>query len=116
MNALPQKARADLQKILGLLESEHAGERDAAVRAATRLLERHGMRWCEVLSLLAPIKRAPLHSTWRVTCQRLAQRPADLRPWERRFVADLPNFPRLSVKQCYILAEIAGRVFGERAA
>ena len=121
MSGLPEKARADLQKILGLLESPLEGERDAAVRAATRLLERNGLRWCEILSALpspppAPLKREPQFSTWRVTCQKLAQRPGDLRPWERRFITDLPAFPRISTKQRYILDEIAARVLRERAA
>jgi hypothetical protein len=112
MKPLPEKARQDLQKILGLLASDHDGERDAAVRAATRLLERHGLKWCEILSLPQPPKREPLFSTWRVTCQKLMQRHGDLRPWERKFVADLPAFPRISTKQRYVLAEIADRVLG----
>ena len=115
MNALPEKARADLQKILGLLDSNFAGERDAAIRAATRLLEKHGLKWCEVLALPAPPKRQPLHSTWRTTCHRLQERPAYLRPWEKKFVADLPHFSRISTKQRYVLKEIADRVLGEVA-
>lgn len=117
MTALPEKARADLQKILGLLESNLEGERDAAVRAATRLLERHGLRWCEILSALpAPVKREPQFSTWRATCAELAKRPGYLRSWERKFIGDLLNFPRISTKQRYILDEIAERVLRERAA
>jgi hypothetical protein len=115
MNVLPEKARADLQKILGLLDSNFAGERDAAIRAATRLLEKHGLKWCEILTLHAPPKREPLHATWRTTCHRLQERPGYLRPWERTFVGDLPHFPRISTKQRYVLKEIADRVLGEVA-
>ncbi len=112
MSPLPEKARQNLQKILGLLGSDHAGERDAAVLAATRLLDRYGLKWYEILSLPPPIKREPLFSTWRLTCQKLMQRQGDLRQWERKFVADLPRFSRISTKQRYVLAEIANRVLG----
>jgi hypothetical protein len=112
---LPPAELAKLQKLIGLIGSPYGGERDAAIRAATHLLEKHGLKWCEVLSLPAPIKREPLHSKWRLTCTELAKRPAYLRPWERKFVADLPAFLRISTKQRYVLFEIADRVLGERA-
>jgi hypothetical protein len=121
MNSLPEKTGADLQKVLGLLENHLEGEWDAAVRAATRLLERHGLRWCEVLSLLsaaapAPVNREPVYTMGRATCAELAKRPGSLRPWEKRLVTDLPAFPRISTKKSYILDEIAERVLGQRAA
>jgi hypothetical protein len=50
--------------------------------------------------------------TWRVTCAQLANRPGDMRPWERKFITDLPSFPRISIKQRYVLKEIADRVLG----
>ena len=115
MTALPAPQRAKLAKLLGLLGSDQAGERDAAVLAATRLLERSGLRWPEILSLPQPPKREPLFATWRTTCAELSQRPGDLRPWERKFVADLPAFPRISTKQRYVLKEIADRVLGRDA-
>jgi len=55
-----------------------------------------------------------LHSTWRTTCAELIKRAGDLRPWERKFVADLPGFPRISTKQRYVLKEIADRVLGDQ--
>jgi hypothetical protein len=115
MSTLPTTARARLSKLLGLLGSDQAGERDAAVLAATRLLERSGLRWPEILSLPQPPKREPLLSTWRTTCAELSKRSGDLRPWERKFVADLPAFPRISTKQRYVLKEIADRVLGRDA-
>lgn len=110
---LPPAERTKLQKLLALVDSDREGERLAAVHHATRLLQRHGLRWSEVLSLPQPPKREPLFSTWRQTCAELAQRPGDLRPWERKFVADLPGFPRISTKQRYCLATIAERVLGD---
>jgi hypothetical protein len=110
MSSLPAKAREDLAKILGLLGSDYQGERDAAALAAGRLLKRYGLTWQELPALLQPPKREPLWSTWRQTCAELTKRQGDLRPWERKFVADLPAFPRISTKQRYVLDEIAGRV------
>jgi hypothetical protein len=106
-----------LQKLIALLGSDRAGERDAAIAAGTRLLSRHNMRWCDVLITPPPTpKREPLHATWRTTCHRLQERHGSLRPWERKFVGDLPHFSRISTKQRYVLKEIADRVLGEHVA
>jgi hypothetical protein len=110
---LAPAARDKLTKLLALLASDQPGERDAAVLAATRLLDRHGMRWPELLALASAPKREPLYSTWREMCTLLAH-PSKLRPWERKFVADLPTFPRISTKQRYVLNEIAERVLGKQ--
>jgi hypothetical protein len=114
--ALPPAERNKLGKVLALLDNTSEGERDAAIRAATKILERHGLRWSEVLNLQPPPKREPLHSTWRTTCHQLQERPGYLRPWEKRFVADLPHFSHISAKQRYVLKEIADRVLGEHVA
>ena len=114
--ALPPAERNKLGKVLALLDNTSEGERDAAIRAATKILERHGLRWSEVLNLQQPPKREPLHATWRATCHRLQERHGALRPWERKFVGDLPHFARISTKQRYVLKEIADRVLGEHVA
>jgi hypothetical protein len=54
--------------------------------------------------------REPYHGRWREVCRRLAERPEALRQWERAFVADLPEFPRISTRQRYALKVIAERV------
>jgi len=112
MNLLPEKDRQALEKILALLASDKHGERDAAVGAATRLLDRHGMRWPDLLTLPLPPKREPVVSTWRTTCAELAKRPGSLRPWERPFVHDLPAYQRISTNQRFILNEISARILG----
>jgi hypothetical protein len=109
MSALPAADRSRLVKVLALLDSPREGERDAAALAAARLLKAAGVSWAQILAP-APVKREPLFSTWRTTCAELAQRPGDLRAWERKFVADLPGFPRISTRQRYVLKEIADRV------
>jgi hypothetical protein len=114
--ALPAAERDKLGKVLALLDSSSDGERDAAICMATKILARHGLRWSEVLNLQPPPKREPLHSTWRTTCHRLQERAGYLRPWEKRFVSDLPHFSRISTKQRYLLKEIADRVLGEHVA
>ena len=106
---LPAPDRAKLGKLLGLLGSDHAGERDAAGLAAHRLLQSRGLTWPAVL---APPTRArePLQGDWRQTCAACLERRGSLRPWEIGFLNDLPNFRRVSSKQRYILQEIANRV------
>ena len=113
--ALPAEAREKLAKLLGLLGSDHPGERDAAGLAAHRLLQQHQLTWRDVLIPEQP-HREPLYSTWRATCAELTERSGDLRPWERQFVVDLPKFQRISTKQRYVLNEIAVRVLGSRDA
>lgn len=98
-----------------MLGSDHPGERDNAARAANDFIKRKGITWTDAI-VRGPPKREPLFSTWRVTCAELIKRPGDLRPWEKRFVMDLPAFPRISTKQRYILAEIANRVLKRHAA
>ena len=113
--ALPAKAREKLAKLLGLLGSDHPGERDAAGLAAHRLLQQHKLTWPDILATRQS-RREPLYSTWRATCAELTERSGDLRPWERQFVVDLPKFQRISTKQRYVLNEIASRVLGPRNA
>jgi hypothetical protein len=115
VSALPQSDRTKLAKLLAMLGSDHAGERDAAGLAAHRLIKQRGLTWDEALSPRPVERRLPEMGTWRTTCRRLMENPRVLRPWERTFVSDLPNFGRISVKQRYILNEIAGRVLGDRA-
>ena len=115
MTPLPTLERTRLAKLLSLLGSDKAGERDAAGLAAHRLLQRHQLTWADLLAR-PPVKREPFIGTWRTTCAELAARRGLLRPWERKFVEDLPAFPRLSSKQRYVLKAIAERVLGSTVA
>ncbi len=115
MTSFATRKRNRLAKLLALLGSDKAGERDAAGLAAHRMLQQHDLTWSDLL-VPAPVEREPLHSTWRGVCAELAARPDGLRPWERHFVTDLPKFPRLSSKQRYLLQEIAARVLGRTVA
>lgn len=107
---LPQVDRTRLAKLLGLLGSDHPGERDNAAIAAARLVRARGLTWPQVLNPPAADKPLPELGTWRDTVAACLARPGSLRAWEVGFLRDLPQFRRLSVKQRYCLKEIADRV------
>jgi hypothetical protein len=111
MTALPAPDRAKLAK-LPLPASDKPGEVVAAAAAAHQILDKAGLSWGDILTVKPPEHREPFLGTWRTTCAELRKRPGDRRPWERSFVADLPRFQRLSVKQRYCFKEIADRVLG----
>ena len=67
MSGLPAASRRKLAKLLGLLGSDHRGERDAAGLAAHRLVKQAGVRRSD-LPHLSPINRgrppvAPVETT-----------------------------------------------------
>ena len=76
---------------LDLLSGAEFGHdrRYAAALATQRMLQQRGSLFC---------------MWWRETCRQSAEPPGDSRPWERKFVSDLPAFP--------LLTEIAECVFG----
>lgn len=45
------KLRKRLVRVLGMLGSDHAGERDAAALVATRMLKEAGLTWYDVLDV-----------------------------------------------------------------
>lgn len=106
----PEALRTKLAKLLGMLGSDHAGERDAAALAAHRLVQQAGVTWQQVMKPPPVEKRLPELGTWRQTVRACLECPDALRPWELGFLRDLPKFPRLSVKQRYVLKAIADRV------
>lgn len=110
--------RDRLLKLLALLASDHAGERDAAALAATRLLRRAGLGWDDVIAchvpVALPIRHVPLG--WRRTVEFCLRHPGSLRPWEAGFLRNLRGFARLSQRQLSILTEIAERLRGREAA
>ena len=109
MTGLATRDRTRLVKTIALFTSPVDGEKLAALAAAERILATAGLSWADLIQP-REVKREPLFSTWRATCAELMKRSGDLRPWERKFVADLPAFPRISTKQRYCLSEIADRV------
>ena len=115
MNALTPDIAAKLGACLALAEeasNPHDGERLAALHAAERLLDKHGMKLRDLVRVPGerPKGRDAPHAPWRDTVRRCQERPGGLRPWEGKFLASLAAFPRLSDKQSKILREIASRL------
>lgn len=110
MTVLSRTDRDRLGKLLGLLGSDFPGERDAAAQAAHRIVMRAGLTWQQVVEPPPVEKKLPELGTWRATVAACLAKPGSLRPWEISFLRDLPQFRRLSVKQRYVLKEIADRL------
>jgi hypothetical protein len=65
MSATLHPQAADrLSKILGLLGSDHAGERDAAARAAHKLVRGLGLTWADVIASPPVPDHAPRIRSW----------------------------------------------------
>jgi len=107
MSALAPADRDRLSKLLGLLGSDFAGERDAAGLAAARLLRDRGITWAEAIG--ETYRRREVLG-WRETVGGCLRQPGSLRRWERTFLGSLRDFPRLSPKQAHCLREIAERL------
>lgn len=117
MIALSPTDRQRLVKLLGLLGSDYAGERDAAGLAAHRLIRDRGLGWEDVIEpLQSPGANHPTSQPWRQTVAECLRQPCALRTWERDFLRSLLNFDRISPKQRSVLGQIADRVLQRAAA
>ena len=112
MSALSISDRTKLAKLLGMLSSDHVGERAAAALAASRFVQSRNLTWSDVVKPPPSETRQPESGTWRQTVDRCLQRKGSLRVWELEFLCSLPSFPRLSAKQKAVLRDIAERVLG----
>ena len=124
MPALPARDLDRLTKLLGLLGSDHDGERATAARMASDLLRAHRLTWADVLGPAPPrpcpactAHRAPRGAaagSWRQTLATLAElavrRPALFTDWERAFICNLLDRRTISERQREILAELAEKV------
>lgn len=114
MSTLSTADRSRLVKLLGLLASDHIGERDAAALAANRLVQSRNVTWSDVVEPPAIEKQLPEMGAWRQTVSRCLERQSFLRSWEAKFLRDLSAFQRISTKQRNVLQEIADRVLEDR--
>jgi hypothetical protein len=113
--ALSALDRTKLTKLLALLDSDQPGEVANALTAATRLLERNGLRWSEVSGVLAdggmaqpqprrqpspprPRQQSPQQG-WRALVAACMAHPRHLTLWENTFLSGLPRCSSLSLKQ-----------------
>jgi hypothetical protein len=117
----PDATRERLAKLLGLLGSEHDGERATAGRMASDLVRQHRLTWAELLALrvverpgTACAEREAARGSWREAvaflCRVAAERPALFTTWERGFVVSLGRQARLSARQEEILLQMLDRV------
>ena len=116
---LPTDTRRKLVGVLGMLGSNHAGERDAAAQLANRMIRGAGLTWGELIAVPEPgLKYEPPPYRpppapplgWRELARRCAAYPLWLSPWEREFLAGLPRRVRLSGKQAAVLDRIAAHL------
>jgi hypothetical protein len=104
--------RERLAKLLGLLGSDHQGERDNAGRAAHQLVQQHGLTWFDLLLPDNDVAAAgdPLGADWRRTAAACSRYPHLINRWEAGFLDGLPGFPHLSRKQHDTLFKIVMRL------
>jgi hypothetical protein len=95
---LNQNNAERLCKILGMLGSDHPGERDTAARMASRMLSDLSLTWAQVIVAPAPSivpQRPRPHGastdTWRRMALYCHNRRWSLTAAEQRFVADMVN-------------------------
>lgn len=122
MNALDDDDRDRLVKLLGLLGSDHAGERDAAANAASRFLRARKLMWRDVIApppSLPPPRLYAERLDWRGVARACAMRDCELSDWESGFVRNVIGLAHPSPKQEIVLLRIArrlGLLAGEAAA
>jgi hypothetical protein len=113
MNVLAAPDCERLARLLGMLGSDHPGERDNAARAAHRLVQLRGITWFGVVTHPPPDTDPatdPISRDWRQTATACSRYPHLVNRWEAEFLTGLPRFPRLSGKQRTALVRIAVRL------
>ena len=114
MSALAASDRERLARLLGMLGSDHAGERDNAARAAHRLVQQHGITWFDVI--IAPVNLRlstddPLarFAACAEACTFALTRAPMLTHWEFDFLRNVAGFSKLSRKQRDTLRRLVTR-------
>jgi hypothetical protein len=112
--------REKLAAVLGMLGSDHDGERAAAALIASRIVREAGLSWRELLvetssrDEVGSTEQQPATPTraephWREMLAAARRRPELLTEWESRFLSSIAWQRSLSPKQRAILAEIADK-------
>jgi hypothetical protein len=109
---LSPDTRRKLVGVLGMLGSDHAGERDAAAQLANRIVRGAGLTWVELIAVPrlearpdSSPRRPPIG--WRERAARCAEYPLWLSEWEQNFLGGLPRRAQPSEKQLAALDRIA---------
>jgi hypothetical protein len=120
--SLTAAERARLAAILSRLESDHAGERDAAGLAAVRMMKAKGLRLADVIAPEPP--RLEQRSDgpqdcssnpdeWRAAAAACLRYADWLTGWEKDFLTNIRDRQHLTPKQAACLAGIARKVCAE---
>lgn len=116
-----------LAKLLGMLGSDHAGERDAAAIAAVKFRKQRNVTWPDVIGAPAPQARPrqpqrPRHATpdpwpetpwsadWRAVAAGLGHYADLMSDWERDFVASIRRQKSITPKQHDVVLRLARRM------
>jgi hypothetical protein len=75
--------RQHLARILGMLGSDHAGERAAAALQAEAFRRKHGLTWGNLLAL-PPVWTPQAEDLMRDAANRIAELEAEVQRWMRR--------------------------------
>lgn len=115
MTELSSDARRKLVGVLGMLSSNHVGERDAAAQIASKIVKTAGLTWDEVIAVDAPVVPEYSHyqppaAGWRALAMLCASCPGGLTDWERSFLDGLPQRKLLTTKQNACLNRIAEKL------
>ena len=100
-----------LAKLLGMLGSDHLGERDNAGQLADKMVRAAGLTWRDIIAPpLPPHDTDPIGGDLRRATAACSRYPHLLNRWEADFVGGLSRFPRLSRRQRSILLNIVIRL------
>jgi hypothetical protein len=90
MTALDHQMAEGLTKLLGMLGSEHDGERAAAGLKVDQLVRGLGLTWGD---LIVPPDIVPLRNDWRRMAQYCNRRRGQLNARDRAFIEAMLHWP-----------------------
>jgi hypothetical protein len=114
--AVPAAVIDRLRKLLGMLGTDHDGERAVAGRMASDLLRQHKLTWADVLGAEIRVEPAPRVRTWheprghREAAAECMAWPEILTPWEVDFLKSIGGRWKLSGRQTQCLERIIVKV------
>lgn len=111
---LPQLADR-LAKLLGMLGSDHAGERASAGAKADKAIRAAGLTWRDVIIGSAHNQEMPNYSEihgwhWRIRAEWALEQDDFLTDWEIGFLTSLLDQNRLTRRQYACLAGISNKI------
>jgi hypothetical protein len=108
---LDPRSAERLVKLLGMLGSNHDGERAAAALKANALVREHGLVWSDVIPTAEQKPEPADRGDWRVMRDYCAQRSSLLRSREQEFIDHIDSWRgALTPKQHDWLIAIYARV------